>query len=263
MKIKKITVIYFSPVGTCRRTAGNIGAGCRQAASGPEPVLLDITPFDARWAASGLSFGPGELAAAVVPVYAGRIPEPAAVFFRNAEASGASFVPIVVYGNRAYDDALLELKDLGESRGFRTIAAAAFVAEHSLCGDVASGRPDDEDRAAQEDFGRRIVDKAASLAAEPLSVPGNRPYRPAMDIPLSPETTEGCTGCAECAEICPVKAIDPLNPQLTDKARCILCGACIRSCRPGARRMLHPALKALEARIAGIGNQRVRNEIFL
>lgn len=41
-------------------------------------------------------------------------------------------IPIVLFGNRNYDDALIELRNLLEEDGFNTIAAGAFVGEHAF-----------------------------------------------------------------------------------------------------------------------------------
>lgn len=56
----------------------------------------------------------------------------------------------VTYGNRDFDDALLELAEFVRERGFLPIAGAALVGEHTY-GSIQPGRPlpDDlrEDRA--------------------------------------------------------------------------------------------------------------------
>ena len=44
-------------------------------------------------------------------------------------ASQTPAVLVVVYGNRAYDDALLELSDIATGAGFVPLAAGAFVGE--------------------------------------------------------------------------------------------------------------------------------------
>lgn len=38
---------------------------------------------------------------------------------------GTPAIAVCVYGNRDYDDALIELKDAIEANGFKTVAAAA------------------------------------------------------------------------------------------------------------------------------------------
>ncbi|MBI9105634.1 MAG: 4Fe-4S binding protein [Spirochaetales bacterium] len=259
MKYNKLKLIYFSPAGTTRRTLENIAEGC-----GIDHIeSIDITDFDTRWKTH--EFGPDELVLIGMPVYAGRIPAPVALFFNRVKVDGAACVPVVVYGNRAYEDALLELKNIAEACGFYTVAAGAFIAEHSLCSSVARGRPDAADREQQADFGRRIMSmlESSDRRDEPIVVPGNFPYKNGMDLPFSPEAGENCNLCGDCVPVCPVKAIDPRKPSRTDELRCILCGACIKACPLGARTMLHPRLQSLESGIAKIGNERKPAELFI
>ena len=54
-------------------------------------------------------------------------------------------VAVCVYGNRDYDDALLEIKDTLNGNGFRTFAAGAFIGRHCIFPKVAEGRPDASD----------------------------------------------------------------------------------------------------------------------
>ena len=259
MNYSKLKLIYFSPVGTTKKTIENIASGCDIS----DVESIDITDFETRW--KDRVFSKDELVLIGMPVYAGRIPAPAALFFKKVKANEAACVPVVVYGNRAYDDALLELKDIAGDCGFNVVAAAAFIAEHSLCSTVASGRPDSADCEQQAGFGRNIIEKLNIMTggAGDVEVPGNRPYRSAMDLPHSPEADEGCTLCGKCAAVCPVKAIDPRKPSRTDEFNCILCGACIKVCPESARSMVHPRLQSLETGIAKIGNQRKPAELFI
>ena len=48
------------------------------------------------------------------------------------KGNGARAVLLVVYGNREYEDTLLELSDVMEAAGFSPVAAVAAVAEHSI-----------------------------------------------------------------------------------------------------------------------------------
>jgi len=259
MKYSKLKLICFSPAGTTRRTLKNIAEGCGIS----DVEVIDITDFDTRW--KQRVFSSNELVIFGMPAYSGRIPAPAALYFAKIEAEGAGCLAVVVYGNRAYDDALLELKNLAEACGFQTIGAAAFIAEHSLCAAVAGGRPDAEDAAEQADFGRRIMEKLSMIdgGGEPLTVSGNFPYKNDMDLPFSPEADENCNLCGDCAAVCPVKAIDPRKLSRTDELRCVLCGACLKVCPVNARKMLHPRLVSLQKAISGIDSARKSAEIFI
>lgn len=63
---------------------------------------------------------------------------------------------VVVYGNRDYEDALLELHDILSENGFVVVAAGAFVARHSIFPDVAAGRPDRDDLDRMAEFAERV-----------------------------------------------------------------------------------------------------------
>ncbi len=58
------------------------------------------------------------------------------------KGNGAKAVAVVVYGNRDYDDTLLELKNVLEENGFVVGAMVAAIAEHSIARNLAAGRPD-------------------------------------------------------------------------------------------------------------------------
>lgn len=180
---------------------------------------------------------PVDLAVVGMPVFSGRIPAPAAEQLKKLHGKGTPAVAIVVYGNRDYDDALLELKDTMEGQGFCVIAAAAFIARHSIFPKLAAGRPDDADFKLIRSFASECVNKLKGIE-RPLSVEdvkGSRPYKKSSPIPFKPYTYDNCNNCGLCAKICPVKAIDAENPRLTNNALCITCTACIYICPKAAR----------------------------
>ena len=67
-----------------------------------------------------------------VPVYAGRVPNVLLKYLNTMSGNGALAIAVVLYGNRNYDDALLELKDILEANGFKVIAGGAFIGEHAF-----------------------------------------------------------------------------------------------------------------------------------
>ena len=89
-----------------------------------------------------------------------------------------------VYGNREYEDALLELQNIAIEAGFTPIAGAVFIGEHSFSTEgtpIAQGRPDADDLDRARSFGTMVQKKISNLESlrnvPPLAVPGNFPYR--------------------------------------------------------------------------------------
>src|SRR5690606_23151552 len=106
------------------------------------------------------NFSEDDLVIIGVPVYAGRVPEFLSKYFLSKIRRNNTYaVFIVVYGNRAYDDALLELKNIFESNGFIGIAGGAFIGEHSYTEKLATGRPDGNDLNTAYKFGVDVREK--------------------------------------------------------------------------------------------------------
>lgn len=171
-----------------------------------------------------------------MPVFAGRIPAAAKQRLMKIKGNQTPAIAVVAYGNRAYEDALLELKDALEQNGFVIAATGAFIAEHSLFPTAAAGRPDQDDLKIIDDFAARCVEKIRNGIFPPLSVPGHFPYKDVSPIPLFPSADESCISCAKCAETCPVGAILRKDLKNTNTAVCISCAACVSVCPVGARR---------------------------
>ena len=141
---------------------------------------------------------------------------------------------VAVFGNRAYDDALLEMQDVATEIGFRVIAAVAAVAEHSIIRKYGKGRPDDDDDQTLRQFGADIMNKAERDDCTMPQVPGNRPYKKGGMVP-HPKGRRGCNRCGVCAKQCPADAIPLSNPKTVDTAKCISCMKCVSVCPTGAR----------------------------
>lgn len=80
------------------------------------------------------------------------MPQAATERLSAIRGNGAKAVLLCVYGNRAYEDTLVELEDTAKQAGFRVIAAIAAIAEHSIARQFATGRPDAQDQARLHTF---------------------------------------------------------------------------------------------------------------
>lgn len=110
--------IVFSPTGGTEKASGYIA----NALEG-ETVAVDLTD-------SGLGFRTvamtkEDVAVIAVPSYGGRVPAVAAERLGMMRGNGAQAVLVCVYGNRAYEDTLVELEDAAKGAGFRVIAAVS------------------------------------------------------------------------------------------------------------------------------------------
>lgn len=236
MQLDSTHLIYFSPTGTTRKIAAHVAQGMRAKALSEMDLTLKGPSSDAIEA---------DMAIIGTPVYGGRIPATAVERLGSISVRNMPAVVMVMYGNRAYEDALLELKELAERCGFTVVAAGAFIGEHSFATDsfpIASGRPDQTDLGLSESFGQRVARKMADLPSLPptnaLSVPGNSPHKDRLPaLGQSPVTQEDlCTLCGTCAEVCPTGVITVDDEKVTtDQSGCIACCACIKSCPTQAR----------------------------
>lgn len=250
----RIILATYSPTFTGRKVARFIGAGL----GGAEEIDL------AKPEITGYEFSEDDLVVFAAPVYAGRLPKPAAERLQAIRGNGALAVAVVVYGNRDYDDALLELKDLCELSGFEVVACAAFIGQHTYSAQFATGRPDDTDAEIARAFGRAIAEKLeAGEPRQPVRVKGTRPYKPLPTSHPALLCSDDCVLCGACAKSCPTGAIPKDEPNTTDSEVCIACGRCIRVCPTQARDFPSDFLKAVAARLAPLCAGYKEPETFL
>lgn len=243
--------LLFSPTGGTAAVADALCPG----------RVIDLTDRNPDFAAVQLT--EEDVALLAVPSYGGRVPAVAAARLARVQGGGARAVLVCVYGNRAYEDTLVELADLAGAAGFRVVAAVAALAEHSIVRQYAAHRPDEADKAALGAFWEKIRAKLDAGDDTAPALPGHRPYKPLAVRSMVPRTAKRCIECSRCAAACPVGAIDAADPRQTDAALCIGCMRCVRLCPVEARTVDPDALAALTQKLAPLCAGRKENELFL
>ena len=176
----------------------------------------------------------------------------------------AKAVLVAVYGNRAYDDTLLELKEQTEACGFTVVGAVAAVAEHSIMHEYASRRPDKKDRKELQQFAWKIAEKLKKGDySTPVGIPGKKPYRTYKGVALKPKAGKACTECGLCARLCPVGAISAQELKKTDKSKCISCMRCVVNCPVHARKVSKLKVKLASAKMKKACIDRKENQLFI
>lgn len=212
---------------------------------------MDITKPAVR--KQHLQTSENELLIIGAPVYEGRVQENALNWLQTIEAHNTPTVCIVVYGNRTYDDALIQIKNTLIEDGCVPIACAAFVAQHSFSSPklpIAHGRSDADDLNQARLFGNEVRRKMLSIESisqlADIEVPGDASLQTKLYMGnvvaegfrslyerrcfFCIDVAETCTQRGVCADVCPVGAIDPENSAAIDQAKCIQCCTCLKYC---------------------------------
>lgn len=252
----KVIEITFSPTGGTKKVADTLAGKLSE-----EIKQIDLT--DSAIDFSAVSILEDDICVIAVPSYGGRVPKTAIDRLSKINGNNAKAVLAVVYGNREFEDTLVELSDTCIEAGFVPMAAVSAIAEHSIVRKFAAGRPDKEDCAELEKFADEISKALKENKSAVHNLPGNRPYKESKGAAAKPVTDSVlCGGCGLCAAKCPVMAIDKANPAQTDTDICISCMRCISICPNQARKLDSTMLAAVEQKLEAVCSGRKLNKLY-
>ena len=252
MNVKNIWAVYFSATGTTKKVVTTLAKDVAQALKADYKETSFNSPASRK---ETLEFTADDLVVLGVPVYAGRVPNLIMPYVKDMiHGNGALAVPVVLYGNRNFDDGLMELRNLMRDNGFHPITAAAIVGEHSFSTTLGAGRPDADDMALVAQLAGKTVETVNALAeapAEAVAVEGCDPIRPYYTprdrngepikdfLKAKPVTdADKCVKCGLCARLCPMGSID-FEDFSNVAGKCIKCCACVKNCPMGAKYFDH------------------------
>lgn len=277
MEIKSVVGAYFSATGTTKKVVTTLAKTVAEALGAEYQEFTFDAPAVRQ---EEKSFAADQLVVMGMPVYAGRVPNLIMPYIRDmVKGSGALAVPVVLYGNRNFDDGLMELRNLMRDNGFHPIAGAAVVGEHSFSKVLGAGRPDADDMALVQKLAEGVTAKVQGYTEAPAEVvevegcdpirpyytPRDRHGEPIKDFLKAKPVThmDKCVNCGLCAKICPMGSIDPQDVSNV-VGKCIKCCACVKRCPTGAKYFDHEGYlyhqHELEDQYAG---RRAETKIFL
>lgn len=249
--LRKVDFYYFSPTGGTKKAGEAIAAELAESVNSIN--LAEKTPI----------VSVSDVVIAAVPVFGGRIPALVSERLGQLKGMGKKAITAVVYGVRAYEDALLELNDIMTGCGFEVVASAALVAQHSIVPEVGAGRPDTADILEIRQFAGRVLSAIETDSTAIVTVPGNHPYKESMKSSAAPVVLPSCGNCGLCISVCPTDAVSSTEEGIvTDTEKCIMCMACTAKC-PAKARILPPSVQdGLNQKLGVFKDIHRKNEFF-
>lgn len=272
MDVAKVYALYYSATGTTAKVVRTVA----EALAAQLNVPVEERSFTRPGERTAVEFTPADFVVVGSPTYAGRLPNKLLPDFQEKlRGNGALAAPIVLFGNRSYDNSLAELTALVTENGFHAVAAGAFVGRHAFTDALAYGRPAWSDCAEARSFAGRIAEKVRAARGIPafVEVPGDpaAPYyvprgadgNPVRFLKAKPVTDiSRCSRCGACVRACPMGAIDPADPAKVP-GTCIKCQSCVRKCTRRAKSFDDPAFLSHVAMLERNFQEPRENEMFL
>ncbi|PAB58333.1 4Fe-4S binding protein [Anaeromicrobium sediminis] len=251
----KVHLIYFSPGGTTKRTVHNIAQGMGNV----EVIEHDMLVQENRRKKYNFKTDDLVILGMMTATKLFGVPEE---IFNSIQGHNTPIVGVVLYGNGYYGKSLICMKKEVESRGFKMVAAGAFIGQSSFAPKIAKGRPDAKDREIQLQFGKDIYEKVVVnkdfsfksklkinwpkddtltfvKCAIGSALPGYTVKLPYAWNQLS--LNDNCIQCKKCEKHCPVNAIDIFTKSF-DRKKCLGCAGCISICPKKAISLANPSL---------------------
>ncbi|MFO7831332.1 MAG: 4Fe-4S binding protein [Desulfuromonadaceae bacterium] len=277
-------IAWFSAAGTTRQVADMIDEMLRQY--GIEAHKLELSPAGgtdiSRLGAKVKSDACVWLGS---PVYVDHA-VPQMLDFIQALPQGdpcgsAVAVPFVTWGAVCSGVALPEMAQALERRGWKSIAAAKVVAQHSSMwsssAPLAQEHPDAGDSAYIKTLVARVLEKLDACTPEALA-PEVLDYLPTArsheawgksltqaKVMLGEHQPEHelCDGCGTCVELCPVGALSWGEGYPVVGEGCIRCHQCTRYCPQQAFPFDAPMMEERLQQMAGASPEVAETQIYL
>lgn len=206
------------------------------------------------------------------PVYISKIPSMIIPVIKNMIGNNRWIVPVAVYGNVRVGKALSEMIYLFREQGFRILAAASFIGEHTFTSNdfkLAENRPDFNDLKIARSFGNKIREKYESSPSE-IEMVGQKPdisklhneYKARNLVKIIRAHEERCNRCMGCWSICPTEAIDMVTLEINEE-ECIGCCACVKCCNFDVREIIITMSPETKEKFMEFAKTRKEPEFFL
>lgn len=252
----KIFEIIFSPTGGTEKVADILAEAWAE-----KTEKVDLSDYNVDF--GEISVSEDDICIIAVPSFGGRVPEVAVERLEKIKGNNSKAVLVAVYGNREFEDTLIELEDTVVKAGFKVVAGISAIAEHSIARQFATNRPDNDDAKDLKVFVEQIKEKLNENTDNKPHFTGNRPYKEFKKSCMPQIVDESCVNCGICAKKCPVGAISENNPAHINEEKCFSCMRCISVCPKNARKLNPAVLEGVGQRLAPVCSERKENKLYL